>query len=61
MAIILEFRTSKAEGERSRRRVSGSAEIVIFPGIRYEHRPERDTAREQLASVPIRDVLNLVD
>lgn len=62
MATILEFRASDERPLRLRRRKSGaSAEIVIFPGIRYERWRERDLATEARHSVPIRDVLKLVD
>ena len=37
MATILEFRASKEKPQRKiRRRSRRTAEIVIFPGVRYE-------------------------
>jgi hypothetical protein len=61
MAVILEFRASEAEAARPRRRAGRPAEIVIFPGIRYEHRQDYEPRRDALQPVPIRDILKLVD
>jgi len=61
MATILEFRASDEKLLRPRHRKSGSAEIVIFPGIRYERWRERDVTSDARRSMPIRDVLKLVD
>lgn len=61
MATILEFRVSNERQPRRPLPKSGPAEILIFPGIRYERWRERDVAAEARRSVPIRDVLKLVD
>ncbi|MEZ5816287.1 MAG: hypothetical protein R3D44_04315 [Hyphomicrobiaceae bacterium] len=61
MATILEFRASDAGTKRSRHRSGGSAEIVIFPGIRYERWLERDGSQDARSAGPVRDVLKLVD
>ncbi|MGD9804748.1 MAG: hypothetical protein AB7E81_23210 [Hyphomicrobiaceae bacterium] len=61
MATILEFRASDERFLRPRHHKSGSAEIVIFPGIRYERWREREAVSEVRKSVPIRDVLKLVE
>jgi len=62
MATILEFRASDEKQLRPRHRERGSsAEIVIFPGIRYERWRERDISNDSRRSVPVRDVLQLVD
>ena len=36
MAKIISFRASKDEAGKARRQKGRSAEIVIFPGVRYE-------------------------
>lgn len=40
MSNVLAFRPASAGGPASNRPVSASAEIVIFPGIRYERMVE---------------------
>jgi hypothetical protein len=62
MATILEFRASCDEAApRPRRRKGPSAEIVIFPGIRYERWRENDASSEVGCKATTRDVLKLVD
>jgi len=62
MATILEFRTSIDEQPpRPRRRKGRSAEIVIFPGIRYERWREKEAASDIGRAATVRDVLKLVD
>ena len=61
MATILEFRASDERLSRPRRNTSGPAEIVIFPGIRYERWREREIVSDARHAVPTRDVLKLVD
>jgi hypothetical protein len=61
MATILEFRASDERPPRRRRSESGPAEVVIFPGIRYERWRERDIVSDMRHTVPTRDVLKLVD
>ncbi|MGE3914969.1 MAG: hypothetical protein AB7F78_04655 [Hyphomicrobiaceae bacterium] len=63
MATILEFRPScegPATRPRSQRRRSRSAEIVIFPGVRYERwaEPEKKPDGKKPKA---RDVLKLVE
>lgn len=61
MATILQFRASDEEAtSRSRRRKGRSAEIVIFPGVRYERWRDTEPQRETKPGTP-RDVLKLVD
>lgn len=62
MATILEFRASfDDQSARPRRRKGRSAEIVIFPGIRYERRREKEAASDVGRAATVRDVLKLVD
>ena len=51
MATILEFRASKEKPPRKirRRRARRSAEIVIFPGVRYERWSEQAQADQPTA------------
>ena len=61
MATILEFRASSSEKPvklRRRRRNRRSAEIVIFPGVRYERWGDAESASEPAEK---RDLLQLVD
>lgn len=61
MATILEFRVA-GEKPRSRRgrRQRRSAEIVIFPGVRYE-RWESTAVGDTASAAVVRDKLQLVD
>ena len=62
MATILEFRASGDDvSARPRRRRTRSAEIVIFPGVRYERWREAEAKSEAAVSGATRDVLKLVD
>jgi hypothetical protein len=62
MATILEFRASFDEvTPRPRRRKSRSAEIVIFPGIRYERWHDAEPAADPKRASTPRDVLKLVE
>lgn len=62
MATILEFRSeaekSPAKAGRRRRR---SAEIVIFPGVRYERYGDDAPAARGSGAVIERDTLKLVE
>lgn len=61
MATILEFRASIQEtSQRSQRHQPRSAEIVIFPGIRYERWPNAE-AKADVGTGAARDVLKLVE
>ena len=62
MATILKFRASDDDGTtRSRRRKGRTAEIVIFPGVRYERWRDTEPAKESSKPSTARDVLKLVD
>jgi len=63
MATILQFRASFDDTTtRPRRRKGRSAEIVIFPGIRYERWRDGEAAADsRRTSSPPRDVLKLVE
>lgn len=62
MATILQFRASDEEAaSRSRRRKGRSAEIVIFPGVRYERWRDAEPSKETSKPGTPRDVLKLVD
>jgi hypothetical protein len=62
MATILEFRASYEElTPRRRRRKSRPAEIVIFPGIRYERWRDTEPTPDSKRSSTPRDVLKLVE
>lgn len=62
MGLILDFNehASKAFGKTSRGSASGSAEIVIFPGVRYE-RWEGDQEGEDESTTLHRDRIELPD
>jgi hypothetical protein len=61
-ATILEFRSdidkAPAKGARRRRR---SAEIVIFPGVRYERHDDSAAAKNGSGRKVERDTLELLD
>ncbi len=62
MAKILSFRASSEETTKARRRKGRSAEIVIFPGVRYERWPEPASQKIDAApKVSTRDTLKLVE
>ena len=62
MATILEFRASHEEAaQRPRRHKVHSAEIVIFPGIRYERWRDAEGKTDVARGGKQRDVLKLVD
>lgn len=62
MATILEFRASHDEAaSRPRRRRGRTAEIVIFPGVRYERWRDGDAKTEAGKNNVSRDVLKLVE
>lgn len=60
MATILEFRSDVEKVPLKLTRRRRTAEIVIFPGVRYE-RAHGDQARSSSASGIERDTLKLVD
>ena len=63
MATILEFRASPKQPVKIRRRRNRrSAEIVIFPGVRYERWDEPQAQTATSAPAPVkRDRLQIVD
>ncbi len=65
MATILEFRALPSEQPvklRRRRRYRRSAEIVIFPGVRYERWADAPEAASNGSQAQVkRDRLQLVD
>ena len=64
MATILEFRASCEDGQAKRaRQRKRSAEIVIFPGVRYERwaTAEAKVKAEAKPAGPKRDVLKIVE
>ena len=63
MATILEFRASQDEGVGSKSKAQmrrRSAEIVIFPGVRYERWTAETASAEQKGQV-VRDTLTIAD
>jgi hypothetical protein len=62
MAQILSFRTPEfRDGEATSRHQGHSAEVILFPGVRYERWAERDTASISGERGASRDVLELAD
>ena len=62
MATILEFRASCEDGQAKRaRQRKRSAEIVIFPGVRYERWAASQANADALPAGPKRDVLKIVE
>lgn len=62
MATILEFRASHDEASsRPSRRRTRTAEIVIFPGVRYERWRDGEAKSEAGKASVSRDVLKLVE
>lgn len=62
MAHIVDFsvRASSGSGRSVRKRTAGSAEIVIFPGVRYERWDDGQTARTK-AHHASRDLIDIKD
>ena len=62
MGLILDFNehASRLMGRSARGGIGGSAEIVIFPGIRYERWDDGDEA-DHSAAAPQRDRIELPD
>lgn len=62
MAKILAFRASREDTTKARRHKGRSAEIVIFPGVRYERWPEPAQKKADAPSpAKLRDALKLVE
>jgi hypothetical protein len=62
MAHIVEFRVhaSSRSGRSARHRAIGSAEIVIFPGVRYDRGEDAKAARHKGLGLK-RDLIDLPD
>ncbi|AGK58107.1 hypothetical protein HYPDE_32163 [Hyphomicrobium denitrificans 1NES1] len=60
MATIVEFRSAPRRTEALPANAGGSADIVFFPGVRYE-RPEEPTAEKSKKGKPRRDTLAIED
>jgi hypothetical protein len=60
MATILEFRSSDEPRRPAAQTTRRTAEIVIFPGVRYDRRCDAGASNPPTAPVT-RDVLTLVD
>jgi hypothetical protein len=62
MAMILEFpETLPPARRRNIRRSKPTAEIILFPGVRYHRRDEAPAGNEAQSSAIIRDRLQLVE
>lgn len=62
MAQILSFRTPEFRNSDAHDRHEGrSAEVIVFPGIRYERWGERDALPSSEGRVAERDVIELAD
>ncbi len=61
MAQILSFRTPELRsGTVTSRHEQRSAEVILFPGVRYERRADHDASRGVCNATP-RDVIELAD
>ena len=63
MATILDFPCTGTVGGRKRKTVArpAPAEVVIFPGVRYERWPDEHQVKKSELPAVGRDVLELVD
>jgi len=62
MAMILEFPEMQVPApRRTARRAPSSAEVILFPGVRYERREETASDRETARSMIVRDRLQLIE
>lgn len=63
MGLILDFseHASRSAGRSQRGGMGGSAEIVIFPGVRYERWDDGEDAHDGEAMMPQRDRIELPD
>ena len=60
MAQILSFRTPELRGTGTAgRREGSSAEVILFPGVRYERWADRDAPPSSDAHSVTRDVIEL--
>jgi hypothetical protein len=45
MATIVEFKSASRRGPALKEKAGVSADIVLFPGVRYERHPEPETPK----------------
>ena len=62
MAMILAFPEMQVPARRRpSRRVQSSAEVILFPGVRYERWEEVQAEREPMRGMVVRDRLQLIE
>lgn len=62
MAQILNFRTPEYRADETDGRPEGQpAEVILFPGVRYERWEDRDGAARSEQQRATRDVIELAD
>lgn len=62
MAMILEFPEMQVPARRrTTRRAQSSAEVILFPGVRYERWEDAPAEREATSGMVVRDRLQLIE
>ena len=62
MATILDFPEMQVPARRrTSRRAQSSAEVILFPGVRYERWEDAPADREPARAMVVRDRLQLVE
>ena len=62
MAMILEFPEMQVPARRrTARRPQSSAEVILFPGVRYERWEDATAEREPMRGMIVRDRLQLIE
>jgi hypothetical protein len=61
MAMILEFPARGLKQNAANGLASGDAEIIIFPGVRYEHWEDTQPQKKRARAKPKRDRLEIPD
>ena len=62
MAMILAFPEMQVPARRRpSRRVESSAEVILFPGVRYERWEDAPAGREPAHGMVVRDRLQLIE
>ena len=62
MAMILAFPEMQVTARRRpSRRVQSSAEVILFPGVRYERWEDAQAEREATRGLIVRDRLQLIE
>lgn len=62
MAMILEFPEMQVPApRRTARRAQSSAEVILFPGVRYERWQDAQADREPARTAIVRDRLQLIE